>query len=284
MTDMSLAGRVALVTGASRGIGKGIACALGEAGAVVYVTGRSGSGKRRTTSLEGTLEETVDEIKARGGFGHAIECDHRFDEQVELVFDRIEHEQGGLDLLANNVWGGYELLHEGRFEPFEAPFWAAPLSLWDDMFAAGVRAHYVSSRLAVPLMLRRDRGLIVNISSSAALNPKEHVALGVAKSATDWMSTLMAEQLRDHDVAVISLYPGLVRTEGVLKWENYFDLSNSESPWFIGRTIAALATDKAVMERTGKTLVAAELAEEYGFTDEDGKRPRSLRDQFERSS
>jgi NAD(P)-dependent dehydrogenase (short-subunit alcohol dehydrogenase family) len=284
MTDGSLDGRVALVTGASRGIGKGIACALGEAGAVVYVTGRSVAGKPRTTSLQGTLEETAAEITTAGGFCHAIECDHRLDEQVEFVFDQIEHEQGRLDLLANNVWGGYELLHEGRFEPFEAPFWDAPLSLWDDMFAAGVRAHYVSSRLAVPLLLRCDHGLIVNISSFAAMNAKEHVALGVAKAATDRMSALMAEQLRDHGVAVVSLYPGLVRTEGILKWEDYIDLSNSESPRFVGRAIAALASDGAVMEQTGKTLVVAELAEEYGFTDEDGKRPRSLRDQFEPSS
>jgi NAD(P)-dependent dehydrogenase (short-subunit alcohol dehydrogenase family) len=256
---------IALVTGASRGVGRGVALALGDAGATVYVTGRT---------VE-ALAETAAEVTACGGEGIAVPCDHRDDDAVRDVFSRLEH----LDLLVNNVWGGYELLHAGEYERFNAPFWESPLELWDAMFAAGVRAHYAASRLAVPLMT--DGGVIVNISSFAARNPQEVVPLGVAKDATDKLSALMAEQLRERGIAVVSLYPGLVRTEGILKWKDYLDLSNSESPWFVGRAVAALATDSHVMEQTGETLVVAELAEEYGFTDEDGLQPRSLRREYE---
>ncbi|HEX9142259.1 MAG TPA: SDR family NAD(P)-dependent oxidoreductase, partial [Gaiellaceae bacterium] len=133
-----------------------------------------------------------------------------------------------------------------------------------------------SSSFAVPLMLEHG-GLIVNVSSFAGVNSKENVALGTAKAATDRLSLLMSEQLRAHGVAVVSLYPGLVRTEGILKWEDYIDVSNSESPLFVGRAVAALAADPRLMDRTGETLVAAELAAEYGFTDEDGSVPDSLR-------
>ncbi len=272
--------KVALVTGASRGVGKGIALALGEAGAAVYVTGRSVADGERTTSLPGTIDDTAAEVRARGGEAFAVRCDHRDDGGVREVFARIERERGRLDLLVNNVWGGYEPLHEGQYEQFGAAFWEQPLDTWDGMFDAGVRAHYVASVLAVPLM-PRDGGLIVNVSSFAAASPKEHVALGVAKAATDRLSALMAEQLREHRIAVVSLYPGLVRTEGILKWKDYIDLTNSESPWFVGRAVVALATDPNVLERTGETLVAAELGTEYGFTDEDGAQPRSLRPQSE---
>jgi dehydrogenase/reductase SDR family member 1 len=270
-----LEGKVALVTGASRGVGKGIALALGETGATVYVTGRSVEGEP-TTSLPGTIEDTAAEAGAR-----AIRCDHRDDDSVRAAFAQIEREAGRLDLLVNNVWGGYELLHEGHYETFGGPFWEAPLSLWDGMFSAGVRAHYIASALAVPLMLGRGGGLIVNVSSFAAENPKEVVPLGVAKAATDRLSALTAEHLREHGIAVVSLYPGLVRTEGILKWKDYIDLSNSESPWFVGRAVAALAADEGVLGRSGDTLVVSELAAEYGFTDQDGAQPPSLRPQFE---
>jgi len=274
--DDRVDGKVALVTGASRGVGKGVALALGEAGAIVYITGRTVSGEQPTTPLEGTLDATAAEVRAQGGECVAIQCDHRDDDAVRNVLSRIQSERGRLDVLVNNAWGGYEPLHAGRFEEFQAPFWEQPFEFWDGMFAAGVRTHYVSSSFGAPLMLEHG-GLIVNMSSFAGVSSKENVALGTAKAATDRLSLLMSEQLRAHGVAVVSLYPGLVRTEGILKWKDYIDLSNSESPLFVGRAVAALAADPRLMDRAGETLVAAELAAEYGFTDEDGSVPDSLR-------
>jgi NAD(P)-dependent dehydrogenase (short-subunit alcohol dehydrogenase family) len=279
----ALAGKVALVTGASRGVGKGIALALGDAGATVYVTGRSVAGGEPTTSLAGTIDETAAEVSARGGNGIAVRCDHTRDDEVRDLFASIEREAGHLDVLVNNAWGGYELFHEGRGQEFESPFWEQDLSIWDGMFTPGVRGQYVSTVFAVPLMLGRG-GLIVNTSSFAGASPKDNPALGTAKAATDRLTRLTAEHLRDHAIAVVSLYPGLVRTEGILKWEDYIDLSNSESPLFVGRAVVALATDPNVLERTGTVQVVAEVAGEYGFTDEDGSRPRSLRPQFEEVS
>jgi NAD(P)-dependent dehydrogenase (short-subunit alcohol dehydrogenase family) len=279
--DRPLAGKVAIVTGASRGVGKGIAEELGAAGAVVYVTGRSVRGGAATVALPGTLEETADAVTRAGGAGIALRCDHRDDADVRALFRRVEAEQSRLDVLVNNVWGGYEGLHEGGYREFGKPFWEQPVALWDAMFAAGVRAHYVASALAARLMVAQGSGLIVNISSFAGAGEEPNVAIGVAKGATDRLTASTALQLREHGVAVVSLYPGIVRTEGVLKWADHIDLSNSESPQFVGRAVAALAADPNVLERTGQVLVAAELAEEYGFTDVDGAQPRSLRSQFE---
>jgi dehydrogenase/reductase SDR family protein 1 len=276
----ALDGKVALVTGASRGVGKGIALALGEAGAKVYVTGRTVAGGESTTSLAGTIDETAAEVSTRGGEGIAVRCDHARDDDVRELFARIEREAGHLDVLVNNAWGGYELFHEGRGREFEAPFWEQDLSIWDGMFTPGVRSQYASTTFAVPLMLESG-GLIVNTSSFAGVSRKENPALGTAKAATDRLSLLMAEALRDHSIAVVSLYPGLVRTEGIIKWEEYIDLSNSESPRFVGRAVVALAGDPDVMERTGTVQVVSELAEELGFTDEDGARPQSLRANYE---
>jgi dehydrogenase/reductase SDR family member 1 len=277
----SLAGRVAIVTGASRGVGKGIAEELGAEGAVAYVTGRSIRGGATTVGLAGTVDETADAVTRAGGTGVACRCDHRDDSEVRALFRRVEAERGRLDVLVNNVWGGYEGLHEGGYEEFGKPFWEQPAALWDAMFAAGVRAHYVASAFAARMMVAQRRGLIVNVSSFAGAGREPNVPIGVAKGATDRLTASTAAQLREHGVAVVSLYPGLVRTEGILKWAEAIDLSNSESPRFVGRAVAALATDPGVLDRTGQVLVAAELAEEYGFTDVDGAQPRSLRPQFE---
>jgi NAD(P)-dependent dehydrogenase (short-subunit alcohol dehydrogenase family) len=276
----ALDGRVALVTGASRGVGKGIALALADAGATVYVTGRSVEGGEPTTSLAGTIDATAAEVTARGGEGVAVRCDHTRDDEVGELFARIERETGHLDVLVNNAWGGYELFHEGRGREFEAPFWEQDLSIWDGMFTPRVRSQYASTRLTVPLM-RESGGLIVNTSSFAGASREENPALGTAKAATDRLTLLTAEALRDLGIAVVSLYPGLVRTEGILKWEEYIDLSNSESPVFVGRAVVALASDPNVIERTGSVQVVSELATEYGFTDEDGGQPRSLRPNYE---
>ncbi|WP_221090857.1 SDR family NAD(P)-dependent oxidoreductase [Deinococcus aquaedulcis] len=278
----ALHGKVALVTGASRGIGRGIALGLGEQGATVYLTGRTGSGRSgHMPFLAGSLEDTARDLTALGGTAVPLVCDHTDDAQTRGVIERIRHDHGQLDVLVNNVWGGYEGLHiwDERGQAWNAPFWEQPTAVWDDMFGAGVRAHYVTSQLAAPLLIKA-RGLLVGISFFAAQRHRntEGIPYFLAKNATDQMALAMANHLRPHGVTSVSLYPGLVRTEGVLLApEGSFDLSNSESPHFIGRAVAALASDPEVFRRTGQVLVAAELGQEYGFTDIDGKQPTSLR-------
>jgi len=276
VTDMHpLKGKVALVTGASRGVGKGIALGLGEAGMTVYVTGRSV--EEGTAHLPGTVIQTAQEVTALGGAGVAVRCDHRDDEEVEAVFKRVVEERGRLDVLVNNVWGGYEFYYDGTEFWKERGFWDAPVSRWDAMFQAGARAHYVASVLAAKVMVTQRHGLIVNISFWAAQKYLGGPAYGAAKAATDKMAKDMAVELRSHNVAAVSLYPGLVRTEGVIRAAEHFDLSNSESPRFVGRAVAALAADPDVMKKSGQVLVTAALAQEYGFTDLNGKSPRPLR-------
>ena len=253
-----LQGKVAVVTGGSRGVGKGIASELCRHGAKVFVTGRS--------------EADLERIEGVAG----IRCDHRVDAEVAAVFQWIASEGGAVDLLVNNVWGGYErMVEDGEFT-WSRPFWEQPLWRWDAMFAAGVRAHYQASQLVAPGMVARRRGLIVNISFWAAQKHIGNVAYGVAKAATDKMTADMAIELEPHGIAVVSLYPGLVRTEKVMEAAAWLDLSNSESPEFIGRAVAALAADPDVFRHTGKVLVAAAVAKEYGFTDLDGTTPRPL--------
>jgi|TARA_Y100000310_G_scaffold333447_1_gene411035 NAD(P)-dependent dehydrogenase (short-subunit alcohol dehydrogenase family) len=264
----------ALVTGASRGVGKGIALGLGEAGATVYITGRTVEEGASAANLPGTIQHTANEVTELGGKGIAVCCDHGNDAEVATLFERIQSEGNRLDLLVNNVWGGYEHFTDGTEFWNESGFWDGPLARWDSMFSSGVRSHYVCSALASPIMIAQGNGLIVNISSFAAQVDDKGVAYGVAKNATDKMAACMAYELRQHNVAVVSLYPGLVRTESVL--QSGFDLSNSESPQFIGRTVAALAQDPQIMDKSGQILVAAEMAREYGFTDVDGSQPRPL--------
>jgi NAD(P)-dependent dehydrogenase (short-subunit alcohol dehydrogenase family) len=272
-----LKGKIVLVTGASRGIGKGIALSLGLAGAVVYITGRTVEEGASDSELSGSISSTANEINSLGGKCIAIQCDHCVDQEVEAVFQRIQEEHSQLDLLVNNVWGGYEHFTNGTEFWKESGFWTAPISRWDSMFQAGVRAHYVSSVYAVRLMLTQNNGLIVNLSFFASQRNDKGVAYGVSKAATDRMTACMAEELLSHDIAVVSLYPGRVRSEAVLKGAEHFDLSNSESPQFIGRAVTALAADSSIMQKSGKILVAAKLALEYGFTDIDGKQPVPLK-------
>lgn len=278
-TGISLVGRTALVTGASRGVGKGVALGLCEAGATVYITGRTVAATAAGHDSHGTLEQTATEAANLGGACIAIRCDHRNDDDVMLVFQQIELEQGRLDILVNNVWGGYESindLNEQQEWTWPHPFWRQPTVRWDDMFQAGVRAHYVASQFGARLMTARMSGLIVNISFWAAQKHMGNVAYGVAKAADDKMIADMAHELSSYNVAAVSLYPGLVRTEGVMANAQFFDMSNSESPQFIGRAVAALAADPQVMGKSGHVLVAAGLALEYGFADVDGKQPRPI--------
>lgn len=271
-----LDGRVAVVTGASRGVGKGIALGLGEAGATIYITGRSTEASTDPQQLSGTIYETAEAVNRLGGIGIPIRCDHRNDHEVKQVFERVRTEQGRLDLLVNNVWGGYERMVEDGTFTWTQPFWQQPLWRWDAMFQSGVRAHYVASHFAAPLMIAQCSGLIVNISFWAAQKYMANTAYGVAKAATDRMVADMAHELREYNVAAVSLYPGLVRTESVIQSAAFFDLSNSESPQFIGRVIAALAADPHIMEKSGKVLVAAAVAQEFGVSDIDGKQPRPV--------
>jgi NAD(P)-dependent dehydrogenase (short-subunit alcohol dehydrogenase family) len=275
MAAQTLKGKIALVTGASRGVGKGVALGLGEAGATVYITGRT-EVDEHVTGWPGTLQQTVEDVEALGGRCIPIRCDHRSDEQVAKVFQQIIQEQGWLDILVNNVWGGYEAMFENGQYTWPLPFWQQPVWRWDAMFQAGVRAHYVASIHAAGLMTAQRSGLIANISFWAGQKYMGNAAYGVAKAADDKMAVYMAHELREYNVAAVSIYPGLVRTEGVMAAAENFDLSNSESPQFTGRGVAALAADPQVMSKSGKVLVAAQLALEYGFTDIDGKQPRSL--------
>jgi dehydrogenase/reductase SDR family member 1 len=250
--------KVVLVTGGSRGVGRGIAEELCELGATVYVTGRS--------VAQAALNSGCIPIK----------CDHTDDDQVAAAFGRLASEHGRLDLLVNNVWGGYERMVENGQFTWSLPFWQQLFWRWDAMFSAGVRAHYVASAFAARTMVPRRSGLIINISFWAAQKHIGNVAYGVSKAATDKLTSDCAQELRKYGVAVLSLYPGLVRTEKVMEAAQYLDLNNSESPRFIGRAIAALLTDSDVMARSGSVLVAATCAQEHGFTDVDGKSPRAL--------
>lgn len=273
---VDLKGKVAVVTGASRGVGKGIALGLGEAGATVYLTGRTTAAGTDIEKLGGTVFSIAEEVTCMGGKGIAVPCDHREDAQVQALFERVQEDYGRLDVLVNNAWGGYERMeHDGEFTWLK-PFWEQPIWRWDAMFDGGVRAAYVASAFAARMMVEQQSGLIVNISFWAAQKYIANVAYGAAKAAVDKMTADMAHDVEKFNVAVLSLYPGLVRTESVLRAAEYFDMSNSESPQFTGRVVAALANDPDVMSRTGKVWIGAALAGEYGIQDIDGKQPRPI--------
>jgi NAD(P)-dependent dehydrogenase (short-subunit alcohol dehydrogenase family) len=252
-----LSEQVALVTGASRGVGRGVAIGLAAAGARVFATGRSIA--RADLGFEITT----------------ITCDHTDDVAVAEVFRSIQETTGRLDILVNVAWGGYErMMENGRFT-FAAPFWEQPPWRWDAMMTAGVRAAFIASQHAARTMVPARRGLIANISAWAAQKYIASTLYGVSKAATDKLTSDIAHELKTYNVTAVSLYPGLVRTESVLA-AGVFDLSNSESPEFIGRAVAALAGDANVSRWNGRVLVAAKLAAEYGFADIDGTQPRPL--------
>jgi dehydrogenase/reductase SDR family member 1 len=272
---------VAVVTGASRGIGKGIALELGAAGATVYVTGRSTTPSR---ALPGSLEETVKEIEALGGRGIPVACDHHDDDQVRTVFSRVADEQGRLDVLVNNVFSSPDLA------PFLGKrFWELPLDAWDQVVDIGARSHYVATALAVPLLRLSDRGLVVNVSSPGSRVYMHSVPYGAGKAALDKLTHDMGHELKGEGVAVVSIWPGIVRTEFVglipankegrqilmLPGEGPFDLADAETPRFAGRAVVALAGADDRMDRSGRTHWVADLAEAYGFTDVDGRVPRA---------
>jgi NAD(P)-dependent dehydrogenase (short-subunit alcohol dehydrogenase family) len=272
-----LRGRVALVTGASRGVGRGIARGLGEAGATVYVTGRTVKEGTSAARLPGSIHTTAREVTELGGTGIAVACDAGNDDQLAALVARVSAEQGRLDVLVNSAWGGYERFTDGTpFNP--GPFWEQPLGLWDAMHRIGVRAHYVTTALAAPLMIASGGGLVVSLSSFAGQVVVPPVPYGVAHAAIDRLARDTAEDLRPYGVASISLYPGLVLTESVVaNLQHFSDETDRETPLFVGRAVAALAADPDVLRLTGRWLVAAEVAAAYGVTDEHGHVPASNR-------
>jgi NAD(P)-dependent dehydrogenase (short-subunit alcohol dehydrogenase family) len=280
----SLHAAVALVTGASRGAGRGIALELGSAGAIVYVTGRSVGAGPTTDNVPGTIDSTASEVTARGGRGIAVRCDHTVDADVESLFARIRADHGRLDLLVNNVWGGYE---HAECKPLPmAPFWEQPLRQWDGMFTAGVRAHLTASRLAVPLMLPAKRGLIVSTTANLTVLPYlPNIFYDLSKNAVSRLVWAMAQELREHGIAALALAPGFMRTERVTEAFRRAGAiaaldgpgGPKETPTYIGRAIVALTADPQVLERSGQLLEVGTLAQEYRFTDTDGTQPAPFR-------
>jgi dehydrogenase/reductase SDR family protein 1 len=278
---VDLSGKVAVVTGASRSIGKGIALELGAAGATVYVTART----VEPGAMPGTVGETASEIDALGGHGIGVACDHKDDAQVKALFDRVAADHGHLDVLVNNVFPA----------PVLAPwlgkkYWELPVEAWDEIIGVGTRSHYVASVHATPLLFAAGGGLIVNVSSSGAVTYAHNVVYGVGKAAVDKMTADMAVELAGTGVDVVSLWPGLVRTEMLdaaavrdgdqlyieLPGEGRFDLTDAETPRFLGRAVVAMAGDPALADRSGQAFTSANLARELGFTDLDGRIPEVL--------
>ncbi|MGE5654473.1 MAG: SDR family NAD(P)-dependent oxidoreductase [Bacillota bacterium] len=269
----SLAGKVAVVTGASRGGGRGIAQVLGEFGATVYVTGRTSRTSSQPSRRE-TIEDAADDVSARGGMGIPVRCDHTDDQQVQALFDRIRREQGRLDLLVNNVWGGEEGYQSGSFEngvKFSSPFWEQSLERWEKQVTAGVRAHLIASMLAAPIMISQGAGLIINTTFQDRGLYLGNVIFDLALNATTRLAHGISHDLKPFRVAAIALSPGYMRTERVMESIREEDLSQTESVEYIGRAVAALLADPNVIAKTGQLLMVGDLALEYGFTDVDGR-------------
>lgn len=284
----SLEGTLALVTGASRGIGRGIAVGLAEAGATVYVTARSLRPEGTTDPVGGSLADTCAAVEAAGGRCSPIAVDHTDDAQVRELFARIEQEnEGRLDVLVNNVYSGVRSLRE----TIGQPFWESDPGVWDACNDAGLRSHYIASVHAARLMVRRQRGLICTISSWGSLFPIFNVAYGVGKTACDRLAAEMAAELRPHGVTSLSLWPGIVGTEHIRELaeegrttgatdralRSLASQTNWETPLLTGRVIAALAADPNRLRRSGTVGIVAELASSYGVVDAEGGRPASLR-------
>jgi len=275
----NLAGKIAVVTGASRGIGKGIALGLAAQGATVYVTGRTENDDGLPDFLKGTtIHKTVEEVNQIGGIGIAHRCDFSHDEDVKALFERVKSEQGKLDILVNNAWAGANHVVNGYF--WNTPFWKQPIALFDDFYTVGLRSGYLCSQYAAEMMTEQKSGLITNISFYSAKQYWITPAHGVFKSATDKMTADTAHELKEFGIKVFSLYPGSVSTEGMremAKYDNAMNVNEMESPQFVGMCVAALALDDNATEQSGKVLLTADVAQQYGFTDIDGKQPVALK-------
>lgn len=299
--DISLEGKVALVTGSSRGIGKGVALELGSKGATVYVTGRTTELSNAPTALGkkvvGTVGDTAQEINELGGKGIAVQCDHGNDDDVKKLFDRIARDHEGLDILVNNAFPGAEFIEQLGKNAWELP---DPLGAWDMIHRVGLRSAYAASVLAVPHMIKRRSGLITNISSYAAVEYVHNVSNGTAKAGLDKLAHDLGHELKPHNIPYVSLWAGANRTELVGALTEQEDLKehisplvddeapadevpagNTEHPRFSGRAVTALYSDENRMALTGQAIPVAQLALDYGYTDLDGAQPPVYRNHEE---
>lgn len=291
MSDMPLNGKVALVAGATRGAGRGIACMLGEAGATVYCTGRSVRHKPldRTRRNPGaafelerrpeTIEETAEMVAAYGSVGIPVQVDHTDEAQVKALFERVKAEQGGLDILVNDVWGGDQLTEWGL------PFWELSLEKGLLMLQRAVHSHIITSRYGIPLMLGRPGGLVVEITDGDTMAYRGNLFYDLVKTSVIRLAYAMAEELKPHRTTAVAVTPGFLRSEAMLEhfgvseadWQEGAKVEPhfiaSETPYFVGRAIAALAADPQVSLKAGQALSSWELSRQYGFTDIDGRRP-----------
>ncbi|MHB0855944.1 MAG: SDR family oxidoreductase [Anaerolineae bacterium] len=275
----TLSGKVAVVAGATRGAGRGIACMLGEQGATVYCTGRSVRGRPATGSRPETIEETAELVTGWGGVGIAVQVDHTVSVQVRALFDRVRAEQDRLDVLVNDVWGGDALTAWGK------RFWEHDLADGLLMQERAVHSHLITSYHGAPLMAERRQGLIVEITDGDQPDYRGNLYYDLAKASAIRLALGMAEDLRPYGVTALALTPGFLRSEAMLEHfgvteDNWREGARkdphfiaSESPYYIGRAVAALAADPKVFEKTGGAHSTWGLVEEYGYTDLDGRQP-----------
>jgi NAD(P)-dependent dehydrogenase (short-subunit alcohol dehydrogenase family) len=279
---MRLDGKVALVTGATRGAGRGTAVALGEAGATVYCTGRSTRERRSEYNRPETIEETAELVTGAGGTGIAVPTDHLEPDQVRALVERIDAEQGRLDVLVNDIWGGERLFQ------WNTPLWEHDLEKGLRMLRLQIDTHLITSHFALPLLIREPGRLLVEMTDGTReyndANYREPAFYDLAKSAVIRLAFAQSVELAEHGCAAVALTPGWLRSEMMLEVmgvteENWREGRNphfaaiSESPRFVGRAVAALAADPDVMRRTGGSFSSGGLAQEYGFTDVDGSQP-----------
>jgi NAD(P)-dependent dehydrogenase (short-subunit alcohol dehydrogenase family) len=274
-----LEGQVALVAGATRGAGRGIARALGEAGAMIYCTGRSVRGQPSPYRRSETIEETAQMIASGGGAAVAVRVDHTVEAEVQALVGRIEREHGRLDVLVNSIAGEDPLMHQW------GDFWKADLTHADTIFRQAIVSHIITAKHAAPLMIRARRGLIVEVTENDVLSAGGNPLTQTVKLALKGLALNMAPELYPHGVSAVAITPGFLRSESMLEHHgvteaNWRDAGakdrnflESESPLFVGRAVAALAADPRLLERTGQLCSSWELARDYGFTDYDGRRP-----------
>lgn len=279
MSNHSLTGKIALVAGATRGAGRGIACALGEAGATVYCTGRSVRGSPATKGRRETIEETAEMVTARGGCGIPVQTDHTKPEQVEALCERVRRDHQGLDILVNDVWGGDELTEFGK------TFWTVSLDQGFSMLQQAVHSHIITSHFAAPLMFDRGAGLIVEITDGDGFYYRGNIFYDLVKTSVIRLAFIMSYELRKRNITAVALTPGFLRSEAMLDRfgvtaETWREAGKkdpnflvSETPLYVGRAVAALASDPGLSKKNGRVFSSWDLAEEYGFTDADGSRP-----------